>query len=84
MSPYLCPLAILLLTVEIHRNNGAFWISFQDLMRKYQSFDRTRIFAAEWNLAQQWTTVQVPWTVDYMDTKFEVVLESDAPVLCVP
>lgn len=50
-------------------------------MRKYQSFDRTRLFTPEWEVNQQWASLQVPFFSDYLDTKFEIVLEKDAPVV---
>ncbi|KAI9759196.1 MAG: hypothetical protein M1835_000439 [Candelina submexicana] len=64
-------------------NDGVFWISYQDLLRKYQSFDRTRLFGPEWTITQQWTSLDVPWTVDYHDTKFQVHLTRDSPVVIV-
>lgn len=60
-----------------------FWISYKDLLRKYQSFDRTRLFGADWNITQQWTTVNVPWTADYNDTKFSITLTKKGPVVIV-
>lgn len=52
-------------------------------MRKYQSFDRTRLFGPEWTVTQRWTTVDVPWTADYNDTKFTVTLEKKGPIVIV-
>lgn len=60
-----------------------FWISYKDLLRKYQSFDRTRLFGADWNITQQWTMVDVPWTADYNDTKFSITLTKKGPVVIV-
>lgn len=60
-----------------------FWISYKDLLRKYQSFDRTRLFGPDWNITQQWTTVNVPWTADYNDTKFNITLTKKGPVVIV-
>lgn len=60
-----------------------FWISYKDLLRKYQSFDRTRLFGTDWNITQQWTTVNVPWTADYNDTKFNITLAKKGPVVIV-
>lgn len=52
-------------------------------MRKYQSFDRTRLFGPDWNITQQWTTLNVPWTADYNDTKFNITLTKKGPVVVV-
>ncbi|KAH0538403.1 hypothetical protein FGG08_005003 [Glutinoglossum americanum] len=62
-------------------DDGAFWIHYRDLLRKYQHFDRTRLFGPEWTVTQQWTTLPVPWTVAYHDTKFEITLTKDSPVV---
>lgn len=60
-----------------------FWISYKDLLRKFQSFDRTRLFGPEWNVTQQWTTINVPWSADYNDTKFSITLTKPSPVIIV-
>ena len=64
-------------------DDGVFWISYQDLLRSYQHFDRTRLFGPEWTVSQQWTSVNVPWSVDYLDTKFEIHLAQSGPVVIV-
>lgn len=64
-------------------NDGAFWISYQDLLRKYQTFDRTRLFDDTWNVTHQWATVRVPWTVDYHDTKFSFTISKPSSVVVV-
>jgi hypothetical protein len=61
----------------------AFWISYKDLLRKYQTFDRTRLFGSEWNVTQRWTALNIPWTVDYHDTKFEISLDKKTQVVIV-
>ena len=60
-----------------------FWISYKDLLRKYQFFDRTRLFSRDWQVTQQWTTVDVPWTADYNDTKFSFTLSKRTPIVIV-
>lgn len=60
-----------------------FWISYKDLLRKYQSFDRTRLFGPEWHITQQWTALEVPWSADYNDTKFNITLTKKSPVVIV-
>jgi hypothetical protein len=64
-------------------NDGVFWISYQDLLKKYQHFDRTRIFGPEWHITQQWTSVHVPWSADYHSTKFSLTLQKESPVVVV-
>jgi hypothetical protein len=60
-----------------------FWISYEDLLRNYQHFDRTRLFGPEWTITQQWTSVDVPWSVDYLDTKFRIVIPTAGSVVIV-
>ncbi|KIY01600.1 uncharacterized protein Z520_03152 [Fonsecaea multimorphosa CBS 102226] len=64
-------------------NDGIFWISYDDLLKKYQHFDRTRIFGPEWNVTQCWTSVNVSWSAEYHSTKFSLTLEEKAPVVIV-
>lgn len=64
-------------------DDGAFWISFEDLLRKYQAFDRTRLFGPEWKVTSLWTTVSVPWTLDYHETQFAFSLSRTGPVVIV-
>ncbi|KAI1178079.1 hypothetical protein F4777DRAFT_576384 [Nemania sp. FL0916] len=73
------------LTKLNHRfgDDGNFWISYSDLLRKYQAFDRTRLFGPDWGVASIWTTVSVPWTVDYNDTFFAFSLARAGPVVLV-
>ena len=60
-----------------------FWISYKDLLKKYQHFDRTRLFGPEWTITQQWTTLNVPWSADYHSTKFMMDVTTSGPVVIV-
>ncbi|KAI8964309.1 cysteine proteinase [Daldinia sp. FL1419] len=64
-------------------DDGNFWISYDDLLRKYQAFDRTRLFGPEWKVTSLWTTLSVPWTLDYHDTYFTFSLAKTGPVVIV-
>lgn len=64
-------------------DDGSFWISYDDLLKKYQAFDRTRLFDSSWKVASIWTTLNVPWTLDYHDTKFAFSLLKPGPVVIV-
>ncbi|KAL4915206.1 hypothetical protein BDW62DRAFT_203810 [Aspergillus aurantiobrunneus] len=64
-------------------NDGFFWISYEDLLKKYQHFDRTRLFGPEWTITQQWTSLNVPWSADYHTTKFKVNVTKPGPVILV-
>ena len=72
-----------LVNIDLHADDGMFWISYKDLLRKFQSFDRTRLFGPEWSVTQQWTTIDIPWSADYNDTKFSVTLTEPSPVVIV-
>ena len=64
-------------------DDGSFWISYEDLLRKYQSFDRTRLFGSDWKVASTWTAMTVPWTFEYSETKFAFSLARAGPVVLV-
>lgn len=64
-------------------DDGMFWISYKDFLRKYQSLDRTRLFGPEWQITQQWTTVNVPWSADYNDTMYSITVTQPGPVVVV-
>lgn len=64
-------------------DDGAFWMSYEDLLKKYQTFDRTRLFDEDWKVTQQWTTLTVPWTADYHTTKFSFTIEEATSVVLV-
>lgn len=60
-----------------------FWISYEDLLKKYQHFDRTRLFGPEWTLTQQWMSLNVPWSADYAHEKFVIEISRTSPVVVV-
>ncbi|KAM0124851.1 hypothetical protein ACHAP3_010094 [Botrytis cinerea] len=64
-------------------DDGSFWMSYDDLLKKFQTFDRTRLFTDEWKVTQSWASMEVPWTVNYHDTKFSFTLDNAAPVMIV-
>ncbi|KND92404.1 hypothetical protein TOPH_02987, partial [Tolypocladium ophioglossoides CBS 100239] len=64
-------------------DDGDFWIAYEDLLRKYQAFERTRLFDADWGVAQIWTTLSVPWMLNYHDTYFTLSVSQPGPVVIV-
>ena len=64
-------------------DDGVFWISYQDFLKHFPSINRVRLFNKNWQVAQQWTRVNVPWTVDYLDTKFRFTITEKCPVVIV-
>ena len=65
-------------------NDSVFWISFEDLLRKYQHFDRTRLFmdSPDWRVTQKWISVEVPWRAEF-EQRFRIVLKKESPVVLV-
>ena len=62
-------------------DDGVFWISYKDFLKHFPSINRVRLFNKEWQVAQRWTSVSVPWTVDYLDTKFQFTITEKCPVV---
>jgi len=58
-------------------------MSYEDLLQRYQHLDRTRIFGPEWRVTQQWTSLQVPWSADYHQTRFQVNVTTKTDVVIV-
>ncbi|RAL63562.1 hypothetical protein DID88_003606 [Monilinia fructigena] len=65
-------------------NDSVFWISYQDLLRKYQHFERTRLFmdSPDWRLTQEWISVEVPWRSEF-EQKFMIILKNESPIVLV-
>lgn len=58
-------------------------MTFSDFLKHFPSINRVRLFTKDWQVAQQWTCVNVPWTVDYLDTKFQFTIANKGPVVVV-
>ncbi|KAI0128978.1 hypothetical protein BJ170DRAFT_356019 [Xylariales sp. AK1849] len=64
-------------------NDAVFWIRYEDLLRKYQHFDRTRLFRdSDWRCCQRWIGVEVPWKSQYNE-KFHFTLTKESPLVLV-
>ncbi|KAM5354596.1 hypothetical protein ACJ41O_001243 [Fusarium nematophilum] len=64
-------------------SDSVFWISYEDLIRKYSHFDRTRLFRDhDWRCCQRWIGVDVPWKAEYHE-KFQIKLTQDSPLVLV-
>lgn len=64
-------------------SDSVFWISYEDLLRKYQHFDRTRLFREkDWRCCQRWIGVEVPWKPQYNE-KFHIKLTKESPLVIV-
>uniref|UniRef100_A0A0D2XSI3 Calpain catalytic domain-containing protein n=1 Tax=Fusarium oxysporum (strain Fo5176) TaxID=660025 RepID=A0A0D2XSI3_FUSOF len=64
-------------------SDSVFWISYEDLIRKYSHFDRTRLFRdRDWRCCQRWIGVDVAWKAAYHE-KFHIKLTQDSPLVLV-
>ena len=64
-------------------SDSVFWISYEDLLRKYQHFDRTRLFRdPDWRCCQRWIGVEVPWKPQFNE-KFHIKLTRESPLVLV-
>ncbi|KAK3073270.1 hypothetical protein LTR53_005320 [Teratosphaeriaceae sp. CCFEE 6253] len=64
-------------------DDGVFWMSYVDFLKHVPHINRVRLFDRTWKVSQDWTTVRVPWTVDYLDTKWEIEVTKRGPVVIV-
>lgn len=55
-------------------DDGIFWMPYEDFLMRYDVLNRTRLFSPEWHVSHRWTTVQVPWSGEYNDTRFEFTI----------
>ena len=53
-------------------DDGLFWMSYEDLLKRFELLDRTRLFDSAWTVVQSWTSVSVGWVTGYLNTKFSV------------
>ncbi|KAI3336344.1 cysteine proteinase [Xylariaceae sp. AK1471] len=64
-------------------NDSVFWIRFEDMVEKYQHFDRTRLFRdSDWQSCQRWIGVEVPWKPQWNE-KFHFRLTKESPLVLV-
>ncbi|KAF5004726.1 hypothetical protein FDECE_8795 [Fusarium decemcellulare] len=64
-------------------SDSVFWISYEDLIRKFSLLDRTRLFQdPDWWCCQRWVGVEVPWKANYRE-KFQIKVTQSSPLVVV-
>ncbi|KAK5696884.1 hypothetical protein LTR17_024203 [Elasticomyces elasticus] len=70
-------------------DDGVFWISYKDFLKHFRSINRiwshpqTLLTTILRKVAQSWTCVQVPWTVDYLDEQWQFTVSERGPIVIV-
>ncbi|KAF3043352.1 hypothetical protein E8E11_007845 [Didymella keratinophila] len=56
-------------------------MSYEDLLKRFDLLDRTKLFDHNWTVVQQWTSVAVGWVTGFMNTKFSVEIKKKGPTV---
>ncbi|KAI5778455.1 hypothetical protein EDC01DRAFT_345403 [Geopyxis carbonaria] len=65
-------------------DDGQFWMSYRDVLRKFTVIDRTRLFNEDWSVSEsRWIKYSVPWSEEYCPTRFEFEVTKPTPVVIV-
>lgn len=62
-------------------DDGCWWMSYNDMLDNFVWIHRTRVFDKRWTVAQQWTSVNVPWLSGYLKKKFIIEVKEEGIVV---
>ncbi|KAI6373265.1 hypothetical protein MCOR25_003472 [Pyricularia grisea] len=62
-------------------DDGVFWISYRDMLEKFEDISRTRLFDKSWTVVQQWTTMNISWVTGYSQSKFSLEIKQGGLVV---
>jgi hypothetical protein len=52
-------------------------MTFDDMLATFSTLYRTRLFDDKWNVAQEWTSVNVAWLTGYQQRRFVVDVKKE-------
>jgi hypothetical protein len=52
------------------KNDGTFWMSFQDMLDSFRWIYKTRLFVNHWKTTQHWISISVPWLGGHLRKRF--------------
>ncbi|TLS23621.1 uncharacterized protein PpBr36_06398 [Pyricularia pennisetigena] len=62
-------------------DDGVFWISYHDMLEKFEDISRTRLFDKSWSVVQQWATMNISWVTGYSQCKFSLEIKQGGLVV---
>jgi len=52
------------------KNDGTFWMTFQDVLHNFRWIYKTRVFDDYWKITQHWISASIPWLGGHLKTRF--------------